>query len=197
MNGEKPEKMEMISQPLLDSEGRINPACINELNSTILSIPPTYLRLTDDSEWNTPEITFWKEIVGAFAHSACLLSPYGCPDNLETICKYLVECLKREEVFTGEMGKYGMGKISLCEINRTLHEILFDIPEFKEWNHCKKGETPDIQFSCEFDGERDPDYDFIDLDALLHNVCLIIRDERRKNKAFDEKFEREWKEQHE
>jgi hypothetical protein len=41
----------------------------------------------------------------------------------------------------------------------------------------------------------DPDRDFIDLDALLHNVCLDIRLERRASDAFNKQFEEEWQKQ--
>lgn len=174
---------EVISQPLLDSDGRLNPACINEL-------PPTYLRLQDNDEWNTPEWTFWREIVGFLAQWACRQSPYGCPDNLESVCKYLAACLKRDKRFD----TLGMGKVNLCEINQLLHEILLDVPEFLAWNRCKKCKTPEIQFVTAYDGSRDPDYDFIDLDALMHNVCVSIRDERRQHKADDAAFEQYIKE---
>jgi len=84
-----------------------------------------------------------------------------------------------------------MCEASLCDISRQLYAILYEqgVAEFDAWNRCKVGETPEIQFSCRYDNRQDPDRDFIDLDALLHNVCLTIRDERRKNKAFDQQFE--------
>ena len=63
-----------------------------------------------------------------------------------------------------------MAELSLCEINKLCFDILYeqDVKEFDAWN----------------EGE-----DFIDLDALLHNVCLDIRLERRAFKAFNDKFD--------
>ena len=91
-----------------------------------------------------------------------------------------------------------MQKCSLNDISKWLYEILYEqgIEKFDNWNKCKVGNTPDIQFTSAFDGRRNPDRDFIDLDALLRNVCVEIRDERRKNKAFDDKFDKEWAESH-
>ena len=84
----------------------------------------------------------------------------------------------------------------ICQINKALHDILYEqgVAEFDNWNKCKVGETPDMIFISSCDGRRNPDRDFIDLGALLHNVCVTIRDERRKNKAFSDKVDKEWEE---
>ena len=63
---------------------------------------------------------------------------------------------------------------------------------FDNWNKCKKGDTPDISFTCRYENERNPDREFIDLDALLHNVCVSLRDDFRREDAFDKKFEAEY-----
>lgn len=181
----------IISQPFLTEEGYINPAAMNELTATITNIPKTYNRLAGDSEWNTQEWTFKHDIVGAFAKWVCRQSPYNVPDGLENVCKYLNVALKS---CTDWSTADEMAKCSLVEINKWLYDILYEqgVEQFDAWNKCKKGRTPDIQFTFATD-KRDLDYDFIDLDALLHNVCIEIRDERRVNKAFDEKFEKEQK----
>lgn len=183
---------EMLSQPLLTEEGFLNPACMNELSAAISSMGKTHIRLSSDPEWKVKKDkwTFKSEIVGAFAMWACRQSPYGVPDGLENVCKYLSASLESCALWSDNVG---MAECSLCEINSWLYEILYNqgVEEFDAWNRCKVGDTPDIQFSSRYDGERNPDYDFIDLDALLHNVCVSIRDERRKNRAFDEKFEAE------
>jgi len=182
----------VISQPLTTEEGFINPACMNELEDAILNMPKSYDRLDGEDEWSIKKDkwTFKHDIVGAFAMWACRQSPYGVPDGLENVCKYLNACLDKE--FKWE--NYGMEELSLCEINKALYSILYNqgVTEFDNWNKCKKGETPDIIYCSAFDGKKNPDYDFIDLDALLHNVCISIRDERRKNKAFDDNFEKQY-----
>jgi hypothetical protein len=87
-----------------------------------------------------------------------------------------------------------MQECSLVDINKWLHEILYEqgVIEFDKWNECKMGNAPDINFVSVHDEKRNPDRDFIDLDALLHNVCLTIRDERRKDNAFNDKFDKEY-----
>jgi hypothetical protein len=189
----KEDKIEMLTQPLMTEDGYLNPACMNELESTINNIPKTYNRLAHDSEWSIRKNkwTFKTDIVGAFAMWACRQSPYGVPDGLENVCKYLNAAL--ESCGNGWKNS-GMQECSLVDINKWLYEILYEqgVIEFDKWNECKVGNTPDINFVSRYDGKRNPDRDFIDLDALLHNVCLTIRDERRKDKAFDDKFDKEY-----
>lgn len=173
------DKIEILSQPLLTSEGSLNPACLNELKATLAETPKTYHRLRDEPEWSYKSWTFTNNIVGAFSMWACRQSPYCVPDGLENVCKYLHAALKTAVPWDA----HGMAQLSLCDINRLLREILYEqgVAEFDAWNRCKAGDTPDISFSSAFDGTRNPDREFIDLDALLHNVCITIRDERRKS----------------
>lgn len=181
---------DIIKEPLLTEEGFVNPTCMAELESAINDSPPTYKRLSNDTEWSEKLFTGRKEIVGAFAMWACRQSPYGCPTGLETVCKYLNECLKIECVWNGTDIPWAY--LSLCDINKMLHDILYEkgVKAFDAWNECVAGKAPNISFTSRYgQGDSyDPDKDFIDLDALLRNVCVTIRDERRKNKAFDEKF---------
>ena len=183
--------VEMIKQPLLDSEGRLNPACMNEILATIGDVKPTYKRLAGDGEWNKKVMTFRREIVAAFAQSACRLSPYGVPDGLENVCKYLNECLKTE--FEWKSSYYMQYcELSLCDINKALHDILYEkgVAEFDAWNRCKKGETPEVQFTSAQSGPIHPDYDFISLDVLMHHTCIIIRNDRREFNRFNAEFEK-------
>lgn len=164
--------IEMLSQPLLTEEGFLNEGCMNELNCAIRNMPKTYERLSGDSEWadKKDRWTTRSHIVGSFAMWACRQSPTGVPVGLEKVCGYLNEALKN----VSQWDTAGMAEVSLCEINQWLYDILYEqgVSLFDAWNEGK---------------------DFIDLDALLSNVCTSIRDERRKNKAFDDKFEAEWK----
>jgi hypothetical protein len=190
MNDENELEIEMLSQPLLTEDGFVNPACMNELSAAIASIPATHVRLADDPEWSEKRWTFRKEIVGYFAMWACRQSPYGVPDGLENVCKYLYASLASAAKWIPSDS--GMAELSLCEINRLLHEILMEkgVKEFDAWNVPKSGPTAELVFSSAFN-TPDRDDDFIDLHALLHNVCVGIRDERRKHKAFYDKFEAE------
>jgi hypothetical protein len=185
------DKIEMLSQPLMTEEGSLNPACLNELDATIAGMGKTHDRLRGDLEWDSAKDrwTFPHDIVGAFAMWACRQSPYGVPDGLEKVCKYLHAALKTATKWDTS----GMAECSLCDINKWLDEILYEqgVKEFDAWNKRKNGR--DGTGFCSATHSPSPDDDFIDLDALLHNVCLTIRDERRKNRAFDEAFDREHK----
>ena len=181
--------IEMLSQPLLTEEGFVNEACLNELNKAIQNAPKSYERLDGDSEWSVKRWTFKKDITGALAKYAISQSSYSCPDNLEDVIKYLDACLEKEV----DWEKFGMAELSLCDISKLLYDILYEqrITYFDNWNKSKKGNV-EIQFVSRYSGPENPDYSFIDLDALLHNVCLDIRLERRASDKFHKEFEEEY-----
>jgi len=183
------EDIEMLSQPLLTEEGFVNEACMNELNCWISNVPKIHDRENKDIEWNTKRWTFKKDITRGLAKWAISQSPYSCPDNLEDVIKYLDACLEREV----DWDICGMAELSLCDISKLLYDILYEqgITYFNNWNKSKKGDV-EIQFTSRYSSEKDPDYDFIDLDALLGNVCLDIRMERRASDKFDKEFEEKY-----
>lgn len=158
----------VIGQPLTTEDGFINEACMNELAAAIRNMPPDYERLSGDPEWSVPRIVHWRDILGYFAawsvrqisHPDATPSPPG----LESMLGYLAACLRPH------FDQEGFAELSLCDINKLLHGILMEEDIFLSWNDeaTLKG--------------------WIDLDALLRNVCLSIRAERRANDAFDEKF---------
>lgn len=75
------------------------------------------------------------------------------------------------------MGKYGFMEISLCDISKMLYDILYgqNISIFDGWN------TEEVMGKS-----------WLDLDALLHGVCICIRNERRERDRFSKKFEEEY-----
>ena len=87
-------EIEMLSQPLLTEEGFINPAGMNELETAINNIQPTYIRCSDDPEWTTKRCTTKKEITSRLARWAIEQSPYCWPEGLEVVIKYLDACLQ-------------------------------------------------------------------------------------------------------
>ena len=184
------EDIEMLSQPLLTEEGFVNEACMNELGKAIKNMPKTYERLASNEEWTEKRWTFKSDITGGLAKYAVSQSPYPCPDNLGKVINYLDACLEKEV----DWGNHGMVELSLRDISKLLYDILYEqgFTYFDDWNKSKKGKV-EIQFTSRYSGKPDPDYDFIDLDALLHNVCLDIREERRASDKFHEEFEKEYK----
>jgi len=185
------DEIEFLSQPLLTSEGSINEACLNELNKAIINCPKTYERLLGDSEWTVKKWTFVSDITGSFAKYAVKQSPYACPYGIENIVCYLDACLKKQV----QWGVSGLVELSLCDISKLLYDILYEkgISIFDSWNVAKnKRENILFVSSC---SHVDPDDDYIDLDALLHNVCLDIRMERRAFDKFNKEFDEKYKEQ--
>lgn len=179
-----------------NEDGSINENLGKEIDDFIDNMPRLYEKCSNDNEWTEKRWTFISDITGPFAKWATSQSSYACPDNLEKIIKYLHECLKRDVKW--ELA--GMAELSLCDISKLLYDILYDtgISYFDDWNKSKKDWEKDGKYDYFSEAEeKDPDYGFIDLDALLNNVCLDIRTERRESKKFHEEFEEKWKKENE
>ena len=170
----------MLENPLLTEDGFLNEACWNELCSAIKNCPKLHDRCDNDIEWTKKRITAVREITGGLAYWA--VRQIGCcppadegpivPPNLEKVIGYLHTCIRPK------FDKFGWAQLSLCDISKMIYGILYEqgISCFDEWN------TKEVM----------GDY-WLDLDALITNVCITIRDERRKNDEFDKKFDEEWK----
>lgn len=175
--------MEMLTNSLLTDEGFLNQACINELEAALKNMPKDYERLAEDPEWSVKRWTSRKDITSALAKWAIRQSPYPCPDNLEKVVNYLDVCIRQSVPWDGA----NLAQLSLCDVNKLLDDILLGTSIFDAWNVSRK-ESGQTKFVTAF-SKSDPDTDFIDLGALLRNVCIEIRDERRTNDLFDKKFE--------
>lgn len=172
---------EMLEQPLTNPDGSINPLCVGELMEAIDRAPSS---LAGNSEWTVRRWTNRSDIVGAFAMWACRQSPYGVPDNLESVCKYLHASLKTEVAWDSNK----MAELSLSGIEDMLRDILMDgCSEFQAWNE-RKNKRDGHGFVSRISGPSHPDDDFIDLHALLRNTCVTIRNERREFDALNVKF---------
>jgi hypothetical protein len=167
----KEDDIHILSQPLLTEEGFVNPACMQELETALLNTPPIHERTAGDPEWNTPRITYYREITGYVAHWAVRQIEEGdktpFPPGLEKVIGYLTACIRPK------FDETGWAELSLCDIGQMLHDILMEDKTFLSWNDANvlKG--------------------WLDLDAFIGNVCCSIRNERR---AFDE-FNREFEEE--
>jgi hypothetical protein len=170
---------EIIDEPLLTDDGLLNPVCLAQLDAAIKNMPPTHERLAGDGEWNTPRWTFLREITGYLAHWA--VRQIGCertydktpfPPKLENVVGYLDACIRPR------FDRQEMALLSLCDISRMLHEILMEEKFFLAWN------------------DSTVLVNWLDLDALIHNVCVSIRNERRAFDAFDKAFEEDWERDH-
>jgi hypothetical protein len=147
----------------------LNEACWKELCEKINGIQPVHVRANDDPEWTKPKITTIREITANLAYWAVRQlgsssswptdDAPAYPPNIEKVIGYLHAALKK----TGKFDQY-FAELSLCDISELLYDILYDqnISVFDEWNReDKMGKY------------------WLYLDALLTNVCVSIRDERR------------------
>lgn len=188
-------EIQWLSQPFLTDEGFVNPACMNELESAIASLPPDWIRLAGDPERITPQWLFVHNICGAFARAAVELSPYAHPPNLEGTLRYLRDGLgfkarrlppERKSTVDEELVL-----VSLNEVNKWLHDVLDDFAPFHAWNVPVNKSGGGIVFCDAISPRPDPDDDFIDLDALIMHVCNQLRDDRRSADDFELRFQRE------
>lgn len=166
--------IEMLSEPLMTEEGFINPAAMAQIEAAIASIPPDNVRLAGDPEWSTARWTTECGVLAAFA-GAVVRGFTGAPPNLEKVTGFVKAAL-RLSTFDGnsDLGGIRIVEISLCDISRNLHEVLDGLQMWRDWNDVEKVGP-----------------NWIDLDATIRNVCLLIRQERRAFDAFNERFDRE------
>jgi len=172
------ENIEMLTQPLTTEDGYLNEACINELSALIINMPETYERLAGEPEWATPWIVSDCDILSNLARCAVQIW-HGAPPDLVEVIGYVQACLKsgpfkNETDYTAGGRPFRMKRMSLCEINKFLWDVLGDLPQFMAWNDVKQHEL------------------WVDVHALLHNVCIEIRNERRHKLAFNRKFDRDY-----
>lgn len=162
---------EMLREPLLTEDGFVNPACLKEIESVLKNIPKTHDRLSNDPEWSTPILTHYRDITSGLAHCAVRQfiddidksSPPAFPPGLEKVIGFLHACIRKY------FDDHGFAMMSLCDVSRMLYSVLYDqnVTLFDNWN--KK----------ECLGDH-----WIDLDALIRNVCIGIRMERRELKKW-------------
>jgi hypothetical protein len=165
------------------------------LPKTLKNIPPIHERTNNDPEWTTKQWTFRKDITSNLAKCTISQSPYVYPEKLEKVVCYLDACLVQSVDWEIKTDAHNaMTELSLCDIARLLYDILWDMKEFQNWNMAKKGKE-EIKFVSSHDGPGDPNTDFIDLDALITNVCIEIRTHRRENDRFDKEFKKKYNQQ--
>ncbi len=177
-----------LKEPLSNSDGSLNQDCMAELSEVVANIPKAHDRLSIDPEWSAKRITSKKDILGGFVKYAVRQSPYDCPDHIQEVVLFLAKCLDRDV----KWDDMGFAYLSLCEINKLLYDILYEkgVSYFDAWNKSKITRSEDLFFTSAYSNHH-PDTDFIDLDALLRNVCIDIRTDRREFDAFNKKFDEE------
>lgn len=178
-NGIPEDQIEMLNEPLLTDDGFLNPVCVAELSAAIKNMPPTYERLANNPEWSRSYCTTDSDFVAYLARWAVAQNRTLPPPGMDNVLRYVRACLRETYLKPHDPDcddPMFHADLSLCDVNRILWEILADNKQFNDWND-KDAEGMDGWF--------------IDLHALLHNVCVSIRNDRRHYFAFDRKFERE------
>lgn len=118
--------------------------------------------------------------VGFWAYSQC---PNRMPRKIETVMEKLKEKIRGQFVNWNE---FYYIEIESSKIHEYIHELLFSIPEWQEWNlsliEYEKGIKVDDEnrskysFTSAYDKETAESWksDFVDLDAFTRNVSRLI-----------------------
>ena len=110
---------------------------------------------------------------------------YAPPPNLEKVLSAVAKQV--EEDCPGEEVCSEIIKISHNELLDWFRKKLWAIPEFLAWNEW---EGPSVHFISR-DTPTPTKRTFIDLEAVLQQVMVYFRDDRRLNDDFDRRFKEE------
>lgn len=153
----KPE-FDIITQPLLTPDGE-------QIWSNLFE------PMEGKIGWHTKGYVYLKEITSLVAKWAIKQSPYPIPNQLDTVIEHLhiklIECisdLPSDNILIG--GLNPLINVSAGEIEKWLYDILFNFEPVLAWN------TPRNKNRVAPCNSGRPDDDFIDLDALVINVCV-------------------------
>jgi len=126
-------------------------------------------------------LTSAKTVAGHFAMWAVRQNPYPhCPAHLDLLVGRLLYQLqkhaKKQARGNGLMKVAGIFRTDRRSLETLVMEKLGSVREFQRWNERKNGNQDPFNFVSRYDDptKRDPDNDFIDLDALVRNVALSV-----------------------
>lgn len=105
-----------------------------------------------------------KSLAGALAHWAVFQSPYVVPENLgDAVAQFMGYWLHPD-----------YARIASRDLKKAIKQTIEQCPLIVAWNSPKLegAVSPElgVAFISRYESIK-PDYDFIDLDALAHNVC--------------------------
>lgn len=105
-----------------------------------------------------------KSLAGALAHWAVQQSPYTVPENLGPA---VVQFMER-------WGLADFAPMNSANLKIAIRQTIEQCPLIVAWNTPKIGGAVNPEFGVAFVSRYEsikPDHDFIDLDALAHNIC--------------------------
>lgn len=170
--------MREIAEPLVESM---------VLDGSLDSIVAEHTaNLYAEPEWATPRYVHQATLLRCFVHGVLTADPwyhgYRLPPHFEGVVNMVAFEIQRRWPTEVPL-------VSLAEFEMFLREICPRHPEFEKWN-----ETPKMFGLTSRDSEMATERDFIDLDALYRNASVALRDDRRRNDAFEREFERQQQE---
>jgi hypothetical protein len=110
------------------------------------------------------------DIIGQTARFAVEQHPYHAPEGLFELVQVALAACRRD---FGD----GVQALPMCRfetshaVRKWLGVAIGDHPILKAWNTPKRGDARIVMVSA-FSGRPLPEYDFIDIDALLMNIAL-------------------------
>lgn len=127
------------------------------------------------------------DIMGAVAYNAYSMVTNYAPRKIETVMDKVKSYLKENLEHPFDSDKtFWCKEFDPKDVYKFIHDMMFSIPEFQEWNlsqiEYEKGISADdedrgkFSFSSRYD-VRDENFwknDFIDLDSFVNNVCRVI-----------------------
>ncbi len=132
--------------------------------------------------WNEPFYVSINDILGSFAKWAIKQSPYVAPDNLELAVKSLSVHLSGQQ---HQWDNDQFIEMKCSELMMILEGFCEQSDILKGWNTSKLGKS-DYVFVDRY-SQPDPDYDFIDLGALIrnisHDICLVNHVDKRHDET--------------
>jgi hypothetical protein len=138
--------------------------------------------LFDDPEWTTKKWIHIKTLIESVSVGIISADPYHfnyyIPKNFEIVMNYYIKNI--EKIFNKEE----CIEICLIKIEGLNRKILMSCPEFLEWNTI--GDNNEIIICTRYD-ETKNEKSFIDLDSMLRNTSIYIRDYIRKIEQYDTK----------
>lgn len=126
-----------------------------------------------------------KDIIGSVAGNIYRMHPYHMPEDIDKIMAHLVKTLNETPDYCGDIkGQFKLFKFNDCkEFEKWLEGILKEVPEYQELNVSRKlkekgvkygdPENSGFVFTSRYDQHTQDDRysDFIDLGALIGNIC--------------------------
>ncbi len=146
--------------------------------------------LREDSEWTQKDWVHRHTLVECFAKGVISADPwhknYRLPPNFEAVVNWISFCIQKHWEEHGEVVQ-----TSLIEVSDLFHKWASENKDFLKWNEPEDPNTPAVVASCRYTPTPEV-RDFIDLDALLGNAVLALRDKWRLDREFDRQFEEKY-----